>query len=232
MYLKEEILKRAEQALTSPWSIKEGSTIPCMGDVNSDSDAISVDVAMLCACCKKSMSMAYDIDPRIVAKYCKAFLCSVCDVLSNNNGSVVSWSTTTIMAAFVGNRKCSDAAKAALQIHNVVRGMNDLIASIGMSSFRFCHAVGIDVGKMFVVKSGMRNVGKLLWVGDAFNNAEKLGAIECLSGPTFITRRLFEKLNDNSKYKNGATKERLMWNETNERVNGQAIMQSDYWWLF
>lgn len=231
-YSMQEILGDASQFMTSKWSIRDGQKIPDTEDLRLSTDAVRIEGAVLYADLKQSTELVRRMDAEQAARYYKMFLSSACDVLRNNDGKITSFDGDRVMAVFYGNKKCSDAAKAALQLHATVLKINELIGSKTTSSYRISYAAGIDVSELFVIKTGIKNSNYLAWIGEAANNAAKLSEIRDREGPTFITHRLFERLNDNSKYKNADLKDVVMWEEMNLLVQGQKVYKSSFSWNF
>lgn len=231
-YSMQDILNEASQFMTSKWSLRDGLKVPDTEDLRLSTDAVRIEGAVLYADLKQSTDMVRRMDAEQAARYYKIFLSSACDVLRNNDGKITSFDGDRVMSVFHGNKKCSDAAKAALQLHAVVLKINELIGSKTTSSYRISYAAGIDVSELLVIRTGIKNSNYLAWIGEAANNAARLSEIRDREGPTFITGRVFERLNDNSKYKDADLKDIIMWEETNLVVQGQKVFESGFRWNF
>ena len=80
------------------------------------------------------------------------------------------------MAVYLGDGKNSSAARTALKINWTVKNVvNTAIKKqYPNTSYSVAHAVGIDTGKLFVARTGIRGSNDLVWVGRAANYAAKL----------------------------------------------------------
>jgi class 3 adenylate cyclase len=134
------------------------------------------------------------------------------------------------MAVFIGNRKNSDAAKAALQINWAVREVigPGIKAQYPTTSFEIKQAVGIDTSSLFVAKTGIRGSNDLVWVGRAANFAAKLSAFRYGTYSSFITEDVFNKLEEKSKF--GGNPRRSMWDKIMWQEMGITIYGSTWWW--
>ena len=231
-YGMQDILDEASRTLGSKWTIRSGLKVPDTSDLRLNTDAVQIEGAVLYADLKRSSDLVRRTEAEQVARYYKVFLSSACDVLRNNDGTITSFDGDRVMAVFIGNRKCSNSAKAALQLHAMVLKLNELIGQKTLSSFRIDYAAGVDVSDLFVIRTGIRGSNYLAWIGEAANNAAKLAEIRDQEGPSFITERLFGRLNDESKYKVASSKDGLMWRATNVCVQGQKVYESSFRWNF
>lgn len=161
----------------------------------------------------------------------KAFLATVCDVINNNEGTITSFDGDRVMGVFIGDSKCSSSAKAGLQIYAAVKKLNEQIVSVyPKSRYAIDYAVGIDVSDLFVVRTGIRGSNDLAWIGTAANNAAKLSEMSYLECKTFITGRVLDRLNKQSKY--GGANNSYMWSDLKQTIMGQPIWGSSWWWNF
>jgi class 3 adenylate cyclase len=133
-----------------------------------------------------------------------------------------------VMAVFIGDRKNSQAVKAALQIKWAVRNIVQVkLKSVYKSSdFTAQHVVGIDTSKVRVAKTGIRGSNDLVWVGRAANYAAKLAALPH-SVSTYITAEVYKVMDDASKYSSGInTWTAYKWTKFDDRI----IYGSTYSW--
>ena len=93
------------------------------------------------------------------------------------------------------------------------------------SAFRLKHTVGIDSSKLLVAKTGIRDSNDLVWVGRAANYAAKLCA---LGSDAIITKTVFDKLSDASKY--GGNPRQSMWTSSDWDEKGITIYKSNWTW--
>lgn len=135
------------------------------------------------------------------------------------------------MAVFIGNTKCSDAAKAGLQIRSIVGKINLQIKEIfSTTDYQIDYATGIDVSNLFAVRTGIRGSNDLAWIGNSANIAAKMSELSYFSDKTFITGRLYERLSNTSKY--GGERQECMWRNTGIIVENEPIYGSSWSWNF
>jgi class 3 adenylate cyclase len=109
------------------------------------------------------------------------------------------------MGVFVGGSMNSNASICGREIHWAVRQIIDPAArkqfkSIRDNDIEICHGVGIDVGEVRAVRSGIRNNNDLIWIGKAASFSAKLSDIRDPGNHTYISSRTFNKLGKSAKY--------------------------------
>lgn len=227
---EEEILRTVRSVLGSNWDRRDGVVVPSPEDVALDNAAVQMEGAVLYADLAGSSKLTQEYKDYFVAEIYKSFLNAATDVIRNNDGEITAFDGDRVMAVFIGGSKCTNAAKASLQINAVVRKVNELIAERYPSTkYRIDYAVGVDVSKLFVVRTGIRGFNDLAWIGDASNVAAKLSNVRDFDGKSFITKRLFDRMADSSKFSD-ATKKTCMWNLISKQILGHDIYQSTWWW--
>lgn len=147
----------------------------------------------------------------------------------NNGGVITAFDGDYVMAVFIGEGKNSAAARTALSINYFVQHIiNPAIKpQYPASTYLLGQAVGIDTSKLMVARTGIRGPNDLVWVGQAANYAAKLCSLRTPRYPSWITKEMFDMLNDASKYgKDGSPMwESRFWNEYNVTV------YRSNWWL-
>lgn len=217
--------------LKTRWIRRKGCKVPEAEDLCLGNDAVELEGAVLYADLRDSTTLVRQYKDFFAADIYKSFLCATCDVIRNNEGVITSFDGDRVMAVFVGNSKCSDAARAGLQIHFIINKVNEQIKSAFPSTdYSIKYATGIDVSSLFVVRTGVRGANDLAWIGNAANVAAKLSEMSREFDRTFITQRLYERLNNQSKY--GGKNHECMWKCTSEIVEGESIFASAWYWKF
>ena len=229
-----EIIDRVCTFLKNQWQTHKCEVVPDASQISLDTDAGEFEGAVLYADMADSSELVRKYAKQFSARIYKAFLQSVCETIQNNGGSITSFDGDRVMAVFIGNRKCSDSAKTALQIKYIINQLNErIVKECPNSPFLINYAVGVDVSDLFVVKTGIWGHNYLAWIGNAANMAAKLSEIRGRPAKTFISKRLFERLNDNSKYnisKEGGKE--CMWTRSDIEVLGQQVYESNWFWVF
>lgn len=228
----DEIIGSARQVLKTDWHRSDRVVVPESTDIGLGNDAGCFEGTVLYVDMRGSSELVHGYKDYFAAEMFKVFLMAACDVIKNNSGVITSFDGDRVMAIFIGSAKCSNATKSALQIHAIIRKINEEIKiKYPASDYQIDYAAGIDVSKLFVVKTGIRGENDLAWIGDAANLAAKLSEIRDLQGKTFITERVYERMNDDSKYST-ASKDVCMWTLSEKKLFDQRIYGSTWWWNF
>lgn len=228
----EQIVSDARIVLGSAWVREQKTVVPEAADIALGNKAGEFEGVVLYADMKGSTDLVHGYKDYFAAEIYKIFLMSVCEVLKRNNGTISSFDGDRVMSVFIGGSKCSDATKAALQVNAVIRRLNDLIKEKYSSvEYRIDYAIGIDISKLFAVKTGIRGDNDLAWIGDAANIAAKLSEIRGRNGKAFVTDRVFERMNNQSKYSSAANTQ-CMWTVIPQKVFGMSVYESTWYWDF
>ena len=226
-----DILSDVRGFLQTKWVRRNGYKVPDAEDVRLGNDAVELEGAVLYADIRGSTALVRQYKDFFAADIYKSFLRATCDVIKNNGGVITAFDGDRVMAVFIGNSKCSDAAKAGLQIHFIVNKINEQIKLVFPSTdYAINYAVGIDVSNLFIVRTGIRGANDLAWIGNAANVAAKLSEMSRMYDRTFVTARLYDRLNDQSKY--GGQNHECMWRNTGDSVEGEAVFASSWHWKF
>lgn len=226
-----EILDTMRRTLATNWIRRDGRVVPEAEDVRLGNDAVDLEAAVLFADLKGSSKLVKEYKSSFAAEVYKAFLVASSEVIKNNDGVITAFDGDRIMAVFIGPSKCTNAARTALQIHAIVRGLNSLIREVYPSvKYEVGFGVGVDVSNLFVIRTGVRGSNDLAWIGDASNCAAKLSEIRERSANVYITRRCYERINDSVKISSPASGSICMWNATGLNLLGQDIFESTWYW--
>lgn len=219
MGLKEDIEAEVSSVVAIRWNERDSATVPAAEDVALGAGAVNIDAAMLYADLAESTRIAMSLPPWLAAEIAKAFLATSCRIIRYHDGHIRSFDGDRVMGVFVGSDSCIRAAKAALQINwtvvNVLRPVFHRYSTFANSGITIRHGVGIDVGQVFVARTGIRRNNDLVWVGRAPNVAAKLASIRDGDYSTYITEDVFMKLDDWTYYKDGNSGPdgQIMWEQ-------------------
>lgn len=143
-----------------------------------------------------------------------------------------------VLVAFAGDNKRTNASKAALQMSwfakKVLKPKMEAVFQNNqqLQGLDFDFGIGIDVGKVLVVRGGIRgeNNNDLVWVGNATNYAVKLSSITNNDGSyVYISKDVYDGMAESSKL-NGDPK-RNMWESRNwTAMGGTTIYRSSWTW--
>lgn len=200
MGIRSEIEAEIDLGVSLEWSTSTTETVPDAEDVPLMDGGRYLDATMLYADLAASTQLAMLLHPEVCARIAKSFLVAACRVIRFHGGRIRSFDGDRVMGVFMGDSMCTKAARVGLELHYYVdHYLRPKFASvypeIALSGLEISHGVGIDVGRVFAVRSGIRRNNDLVWVGRAPNIAAKLAAIRVADYRTFITDDVLERLN-------------------------------------
>jgi class 3 adenylate cyclase len=230
MSTAKEIRDEVAEVFATNWKTRDGQVVPGSGNVELGNDAVKLDGTVLYADLADSTELVNTYKAEFAAEIYKTYLVTACRIIRDRGGDITAFDGDRVMAVFIGNRKNSDAAKAALQINWAVREVigPGIKAQYPTTSFEIKQAVGIDTSSLFVAKTGIRGSNDLVWVGRAANFAAKLSAFRYGTYSSFITEDVFNKLEEKSKF--GGNPRRSMWDKIMWQEMGITIYGSTWWW--
>ncbi len=225
-----ELQKGIDDILTDHWEQRDGTTVPSPESVQLGNHAVNLDGTVLYADLVDSTGLVQGHKNWFAAEIYKIYLMVSSELIKNNGGQITAFDGDRVMGVFIGESKNSSAAKCALQInHMVSQEIKPRIRkNYPITSFDLQHAVGIDTGPLFIARTGVWGENDLVWVGRAANYAAKLCALRSGSASTFITREVYSRLSESSKY--GGDPKRDMWTKTTWEEFGIVVYQSSWRW--
>lgn len=180
MGLAEDVHTGTIQAIDPEWEISIALEIPAPDDVALAKGAAQVEAAVLYADLADSTTLINQYGPIIAGRVYKGFLAGATRIIREFGGEIRSFDGDRVMALYTGNQKHTNALTCALKINFFVQNVLAPILKASRpstSSFNLAHCVGVDTGKILVVKTGIRSNNDLAWVGLAANVAAKLSTI-------------------------------------------------------
>lgn len=157
MGLSSDLRQEVKGVLTKAWTVRKGAKIPDVEDLKLGNDAVTFRAVVLYADLADSTTLATCHPPAFAAEVYKSYLVSACRIIRNNNGEIMSFDGDRVMAVFFDGTMNTNAAKTALQVGWAAKMVNEeLRAFYSSSSYVLRQAVGIDVGELFVAKTGIR----------------------------------------------------------------------------
>ena len=208
----EEIASDIQTTINTTWNQRNGNQIPETKDIALAGGAVEIDATFLYADLANSSKMAKELDRRVTAKILKSFLTSVSKLIKHNNGKIVSFDGDRVLGIFYGGYKNTNATKCALQIKYVVQEIikpkfETKYPPVKDASFSINHGVGIDTGTVLAIRAGVRGDNDTIWIERAPNLAAKLSDLREYDYQTYITERVYKKLNNEAKY----SEDKNMW---------------------
>jgi class 3 adenylate cyclase len=227
----QEIINEAKAIFKAAWQVRDGRKVPDTESLKLGNEGLKLDAAVLYADMADSTNLVSNFKAEFAAEIYKSYLMGTCRVIRNNGGEITAFDGDRVMAVFTGDYKNTEAAKTALQIYGYVHELNvGLKECYPNTSFVVRHTVGVDSGELLVAKTGIRNSNDLVWVGSAANIAAKLCDLGDATFRSFITEKVFSRLNDTAKY--GGNPRTLMWEKRIWTERGTVIYRSSWHWKF
>jgi class 3 adenylate cyclase len=230
MSTAKEIRDEVARILATNWKSRDGQVVPDSDSIKLGNDAVKLDGTVLYADLADSTALVNTYKAHFAAEIYKTYLVTACRIIRDLGGDITAFDGDRVMALFIGNRKNSDAAKAALQINWAVKTViaPAIKVQYPTTSFGMKQAVGIDTSSLFIAKTGIRGSNDLVWVGRAANFAAKLSAFRHGTYSSFITEDVFKRLEEKSKL--GGNPQRSMWDKIMWQEMGITIYGSNWTW--
>lgn len=240
MSLQQELIDGVNDFFIGDYEITDGRKVPDISDIQFGKFGTEVELAMIFIDIRESTKILDRFRRQTGAKMYKSYLFGVIKIIRSNGGEVRSFNGDGVLAAFYGEYKCSEAAKAALQLNGFVSKilapkLKKYFEDNGKfeDTFSLEHGIGIDVGNVLVVRGGIRgeNNNNLVWVGNATNYAVKLSSQSKIDKvPVHISKEVFNKLNNTSKVSDQNSGGKIMWEKTTWDRTDDYIYRSAWTW--
>ncbi len=205
MALLDELKEAISKIAISEWDITDGRVVPETGDIGLGNKAVRLEATMFYADLADSTELAAH-DQAIAAEVYKAFLLCGTKLIIQNGGYVRSFDGDRVMGVFVGKTKNTPAVKCAMQLKYVFDEV--LVPQFKMyevfkqGTLILNYCAGIDTGTVLVARAGVRDNNDLVWVGETPNVAAKLSTLRKQPYTTYITKAVYENMNDSVKFTN------------------------------
>jgi class 3 adenylate cyclase len=239
MVSRDDIITGVDDFFGGDYEITEGRIIPEVSDLSFGKNGKEIEVAMLFIDIRESTKIVDGLRRTTAAKMYKAFLWGVARIAKMNDGELRSFNGDGVLVVFMGDTKRTNAVKAALQMswfaQKVLKPKLDAVfqnnQELRNQGIEFDFGIGIDVGKVLVVRGGIRgdNNNDLVWVGNATNYAVKLSNLSNNGYHVYISEDTYDNMNKSSKF--GGDPSRDMWEpRTWTDMDGIRIYRSSWTW--
>lgn len=227
MALADDIKAEVKRIFESAWTERDGQVVPEPANVKLDNEAVKFDRAtVLYADLDGSTNLVDEKKWWFAAEVYRTYLYAAAKVIRSEDGVITAYDGDRVMAVFIGDHQSTQAARCALKINSVLKEIVNpaLVAKYPSANFTVKHVIGIDTSPIRAARIGVRGGNDLVWVGRAANYAAKLAN---LSGkhPIWITKDVFNRLNDAAKYTNS----KLMWTEYKWNAFGDKPVYGSSW---
>lgn len=231
MALRDDLEKEAARIFRDQWTVREGQTVPDPQNIKLTNDAVHFKQAtVLYADLTGSTKMVDGCIWYFSAEVYRTYLYCAARIIRNEGGEITAYDGDRVMGVFIGNSQCSNAARCGLKMNSaVLKIINpEIKKQYSKATFELKQVVGIDTSEVSVARTGVRGDNDLVWVGRAPNYAAKLTELDA-SYPTWITKAVFDRLSDESKY--GGKDKKLMWEERVwNTMKKMSIYRSNWTW--
>lgn len=224
MRLEKEIKATVAGIFGKEWTRRTSEEIPATYELGLDNDAVSLDAVVLSADLSGSTNLVRNNRSIFAAEIYKIFLRCTVKIIRAEGGKASICDGDRVMGIYTGDSKNTAAVKTALKI-NYAKNMiiNPAIREHHPdTTYQLQHRVGIDASELFVIRSGMRQIADLIWLGAAVNNAARLSQMAGATA-TRITLPVYRRLHQNLRYEAG----RVNWERTGWFEGGQTIFASN-----
>jgi class 3 adenylate cyclase len=228
MTIAEDIRANARTTFIAKWTVRDGTSVPEPAALRLSNDAIHFKRAtILYADLDGSTDLVEKKKWTFAGEVYKAFLYATSRLIRRHGGSIVSYDGDRAMGIFISDNQTNDAVSCALEINYTIKNIVQAEMSKGWTTdFKIRHVVGIDTSEIYAARTGVRGDNDIVWIGNAANLAAKLTALTA-DNPTWITKRVYDRLNDNQKL--GPNREGIWkkWKWTQH--NDDEVYSTTYW---
>jgi class 3 adenylate cyclase len=236
MALLDDLIDETRKIVRGSWQRRDGNIVPESQDLGLGNEAVDLEATVLYADLHDSTTLAIN-HQQIAAEVFKAYLMGTTRIIRALSGEIRSFDGDRVMGVFIEGAKNTNASEAGLKINyfflRILKpSFDEFYKTAFPQGLALEQTVGIDTSKVMVVRSGIRNNNDLVWVGRAPNIAAKLSGIREAGYTTYITKGVFDVMNDTSKF--GGQPSRIMWEcrtwSAGERFGVGTVYRSSWEW--
>ena len=228
MTIADDIKANANTTFTSAWTVRDGRSVPEPKDLKHSNDAVHFDRAtILYADLDGSTGLVESKKWQFSGEVYKAFLYATSRLIRHQGGSIVSYDGDRVMGIFISETQANDAVACALQINYAVKNfVQPELHRIWKTDFKIRHVVGVDTSPIRAARTGVRGDNDIVWIGNAANLAAKLTALTA-DQPTWITKRVYDRLSDSQKL--SSARENIWKNWKWTQHGDDEVWSTTYW---
>lgn len=228
MSVADDIRKNSNDAFGVSWAVRDGQVVPAATDLKLGNDAVRfADATILYADLDGSTDLVGSNRWQFAGEVYKTFLYSASRLIRRHGGTIVSYDGDRVMGVFISQNQCNEAVSCALEINYAVKNIVQAELEKGWTTdFKIRHVIGIDISEVRAARTGVRGDNDIVWIGNAANLAAKLTALSA-DQPTWITKRVHDRLKDNQKLGSNGENIWKRWNWSQHRQD--PIFSTTYW---
>jgi class 3 adenylate cyclase len=226
--IESDLRREVEQVFRTAWTERDGLVVPEPEDLNLGNDGVNLDATVLYADMSGSTKLVDAQTPTFAAEVYKSYLICAARIIKNENGAITAYDGDRVMGVFIGKRKNTNAAIAALKLNWAVsKIVNPGISGMyGSDKYSMKHVIGVDTSKLLASRIGVRNYNDLVWVGRSANYAAKLSSLND-DYPIYITGAVFDRLHEDARF--GGNPRQLMWEKRFWTAMNNMIVYRSSW---
>jgi len=217
MSLADDISANSRFTYGTKWQVRIGTGVPAAAALKLSNDAIFFENAtVLYADLDGSAGLVRTKKWEFAGQVYKTFLYTVSRLIRKHSGSIACYDGTRVMGVFISGLQQPEAVSCALEINYAVKNLvQPELNKYWQTDYRIRHIVGIDSSSVRAARTGVRGDNDVVWIGNAPNLAAKLTALNA-DIPTWITKRVYDKLQDAQKLEQGeCIWEKWSWGQHN-----------------
>lgn len=231
MSVADDIKKNAADTFGTKWTVRDGQVVPSPADLKLTNDAVRFETAtVLYADLDQSTDLVETKKWEFAGEVYKTFLYAASRLIRYQGGTIVSYDGDRVMGVFIGKTQRDDAVVCALKINYAVKNFVQAEREKRWAGdYKIRHVIGIDTSEIRAARTGVRGDNDLVWIGTAANLAAKLTSLSS-DQPTWITKRVYERLQDKQKF--GSSGENIWKSWKWSQHDDEIIYSSTYWSSF
>lgn len=204
------------------WAATSGRVVPVPTSVGLGNKAIEFESAtVLYADLDGATAMVDKWSWMFCAEIYKTYLHCAAKIIKAQDGVITAYDGDRVMAVFIGDRKCSRAPTAGLQLNYAVRHVLNpaMKTQYPTADFVLQHAVGIDMSSIRAARTGVRGDNDLVWIGRAANYAAKLTSLPNGEFQIWVTADVFNTMaSDVKQYGQQDVWQARTWSKMNDML--------------
>jgi class 3 adenylate cyclase len=195
-----DLQMKVREIMELVYDVQDIDRVPTKQDATFGEKASAINAACLFIDIRNSSTMLQKFRRSSVANLLKSFHYICVKTVKENCGEVRSFNGDSNLAIFTESSCCNNAVSSAFAVKYY---LNRLLKPKYPIADNLDYGIGIDFGKVFVVKVGYSGEfnNDLIWIGDPVNMAAKMGNEAKAPKNIHITETVYKKLNTDNKEK-------------------------------
>ena len=226
MPLAEEITAETFETFARAIEVTKGRVIPAIADLPFGNQGRELQLVALFVDIRRSTQIVNAIGCEPAARMYKAYLRGITKIIRGRGGDILSFNGDGVVAGFVGDNSATAAVLSALNIdwfcHTVLKPKVDGLLE-PVSQLRFEYGIGVDRGKVIVVRGGVRgdDNSDLVWAGNPVNYAVKLSSLTAFPHTIHVSEAIMKRMHS-----------AVFWTRAGETMWGVWYWQEKQVWVW